>query len=294
MSKEYEDDEVLEVSEIDEEEIDEEEIDDEASEVDDIEEEESQKDDSKPKKKKNKEKKQPKQNPITTYKFWFKIFGAVLLIIFGFLLLFKKDVAKSIVLIFTGGVFVLFSLVRFVPLFKKLKKPWSKVLNVAEIIIDLVIGVVLVVTAIMTFGEEQKGFIEFCSKHYNVLIGFVLWFRGFVYFICTILFGEKTDKLQFFTHIAAITAGGFFIGRKIDLEFASYVLAALAFLSALAIGIESFYDYGRFRQKEKPEEKKKSKKKKDEAKENDEDSDEDVINPGIIEPNNQNDQPYVN
>lgn len=209
-----------------------------------------------------------KINPIHSYKFWFKIFGAVLLVILGFILLFQKQAATSIVLMFTGGVFSLYAIIRVVPLMKTLEKGSSKVLCFVEILIDLIIGVLLIFLSIKNFGDEQTGIVKFASENYNILIGFVLWLRGFVYFVSTILFAEKTDNIQLFVHIAVITFGSFLFGVKIDASKIALALAILAFVCGVVIAGSGFFDYGKYRSnvkdvREKKDDKKKTSKKKE-------------------------------
>ena len=82
-----------------------------AYETEDIDDEETDEDEEEEKTPLVKPKKQKKtspvlqKNPIHSYKFWFKIFGAILLIILGFFLLFRQSDSQIIVLMFTGGVF---------------------------------------------------------------------------------------------------------------------------------------------------------------------------------------------
>lgn len=191
------------------------------------------------------------KNPIRSYKFWFKVFGAVLLIILGFFLLLRQSDAQIIVLMFTGGVFSIYALMRVIPLIRTMEKGLSKVFCLIEILFDLIVGVLLIFLSIKQFGSEQSGIVKFFVEHYNMLIGIVLWLRGFVYFITTILFGEKTDKPQFYVHIAAISFGAFLLGVKIDAKYIAIAIAIIAFVCAVAIGGEGFYDYGKYRKQVK-------------------------------------------
>lgn len=242
------------------------------------------------------------KNPIHTYKFWIKIFACVLLIILAMMLFFKDNEAQGIVLMFTGGVFVLYSIIRFIPLMKTLEKGLSRVLCFIEIAFDLVAGILLVALAINTFGENPQGFVGWCCEHYNIVIGLVLWLRGFVYFTSTILFSEKTDKAQLFIHIAVITFGSFLFGVKIKAESIALALAIVALICGVLIGGEGFFDYGRYRKKFKEtrkgttKDKKKDKKDEIEAPARDDDNKEvpndAPVETPIIEPEN-NDRPYV-
>lgn len=251
-----------------------------------------------PKKEKKKNEGIIKLNPIHSYKFWFKIFGAVLLVILGFILLFQKEAATSIVLMFTGGVFSLYSIIRVVPLMKTLEKGGSKVLCFVEILLDLVIGVLLIFLSIKNFGDEKTGLIEFACEHYNVLIGLVLWLRGFVYFVSTILFAEKTDKAQLFVHIGVITFGSFLFGVKIDAAKIAIALAILSFVCGVAIAGSGFFDYGKYRSRvkdvreKKDDKKKKTKKKEAPARKDNEKIDDPEDRAPLID-HNDDDRPYV-
>lgn len=266
-------------------------------ELEDIKEEDIE--DDAPKKKKNQN---LQKNPIHSYQFWIKIFACVLLIILAFMLFFKEDSAQAIVLMFTGGVFSIYAVMRIVPLMRTLEKGMSRVLCLIEIVFDLLAGVLLIALAVQNFGNKPEGFVGWCCDHYNIVIGLVLWLRGFVYFTTTILVGEKTDKAQFFVHIAIITFGSFLLGVKIDAANIAIALAVISLVCGIVIGGEGFYDYGKYRNRIKQTRtgttKKKEKEKKPEieapAREDDapEVPDDSVNDTPIIEPEN-DDRPYV-
>lgn len=194
------------------------------------------------------------KSPIKNYKFWIKIFARVLLVILGVLLLAKNDWAEKIILFFTGGVFVVYSVYRIIPLIKTLEKGLSKVLAIVEIIVDLIIG------ALLCYLATTKGDSDFTAKvlkHYNILIAVVLWFRGFIYFTQTCLVGEKTDKPKYFIHVAVFTLGSILFVTKIDAEKIALGLAILTFICAAVIIGEGGMEYGKYRKtiKAKREEK---------------------------------------
>ncbi len=282
-------------------------LDDELEEDDDLEDEDEDLDEdielpknSKQNKKVKKNDSLIKLNPIHSYKFWFKIFGAVLLVILGFILIFQDEAATAIVLMFTGGAFCLYAVIRVVPLMKTLEKGSSKALCLLEIVLDFIVGVVLIFLSIKNFGDNLEGFAGFASEHYNVLIGFVLWLRGFVYFISTILFAEKTDKIQCFVHIAVITFGGYLFGVKIDAGKIAIGLAILAFVCGVVISGSGFFDYGKYRSsvkdvRQNKEDKKENSKRKDApTKKGKKEKIEDPEEKAPIIDYNDDDRPYVN
>lgn len=239
------------------------------------------------------------KNPIYSYKFWVKIFACVLLVILGLLLLLKDDAAQSIVLMFTGGVFCVYALFRVVPLIRTLEKGASRALNIVEIIFDFVVGVFLIFLSVKSFGDVEGGVIGWSCEHYNILIGAVLWLRGFIYFVSTILFHEKTDKVQCFVHILVISVGAFLFGVKIKAESIALGLAILSLLCAVVVGGEGFLDYNRYRSKYKPKAKKPEKEKETTPEKEAPTADKekevptDVPNPEAIIDPNQDDRPYV-
>lgn len=188
-------------------------------------------------------------NPLLQYKFWFKVFAAVLLIVFGILALVNpNNSATAIVLLFVGGVFVLYSLFRIVPVIKSVKNKYAIILNVCEIVLMALIGGCIIWSGIESFGTANvTKFAGFCYKHFNILVATVFWVRGVVYFVSTVLFHEDTTKLQFFVHLFAISFGAFLFGVKIDIEKVLLAIAILAFVSAAAIGTEGGFEYGRYR-----------------------------------------------
>ena len=101
-----------------------------AYETEDIDDEETDEDEEEEKTPLVKPKKQKKtspvlqKNPIHSYKFWFKIFDDILIIILGFFLLFRQMDAQIIVLMFTGGVLSLYAVMRVMPLMRTLERGW--------------------------------------------------------------------------------------------------------------------------------------------------------------------------
>lgn len=241
------------------------------------------------------------KNPIYTYKFWFKVFAFVLLIILGFILLLRQSDAQILVLMFTGGVFTVYALMRFIPLLKTLEKGSSKFFCLIEVIFDLIVGILLIFLAAKQFGEEQSGIVKFFVENYNLLIGIVLWLRGFVYFFTTIMFAERTDRIQFWIHIAVITAGSYLLGVKIDAKWVAIGIAIIAFISGIAIGGEGFYEYGKYRKNLKERREKSDKVQKDKTKGKEAPSknepkkiDEPKVEVPVIDDGNNDDRPYVN
>lgn len=240
------------------------------------------------------------KNPLTTYKFWVKIFACIFLIILGLMLLFKENEAQAIVLMFTGGVFMIYSIFRLVFLIRTLQKGTSRALAILEIVFDFVVGFLLVYLSIKTFGAAPEGVLKLATEHYNILIGLVFWLRGFIYFTTTIICSEKTDKLQVFIHIAVITFGSFILGVKIKAETIAFGLAILSLVSSVLVGGEGFFDYGRYRQKFKAKNEKVEKVAEEEkGKEAPARSEKEVPNDSpekspVIEPNKDDDRPFVN
>ena len=239
------------------------------------------------------------KNPLISYKFWVKIIAAMFLIILGIMLLVKDTEANAIVLMFTGGIFTIYSVFRIVFLIKSLEKGASRGLAILEIIMGLTSGILLIYLSVVSFGQEPTGFIKFATEHYNIIIGLVLWLRGFVYFVTTILFFEKTDKLQLFVHIAVITLGSFLLGVKINAESIALALGIISLISAVLVGGEGFFDYGKYRKqfvkKTTVKEKNKQKESGKEAPARDEKKDIPSDSPtsdAIIEPN-KDDRPYI-
>lgn len=187
-------------------------------------------------------------NPVKNYKFWIKIISAALLIALGFWIIFDDSVAKLLVLLITGLVIGIFSIIRTIPLLRTLKTKRSKLYSFLEIVIDLILAVYLIYSSFKMTSEPEGSFSKFNDQYYRFFIAFFFYFRAVMYFICTVLFKEETDKTKFWAHIILITLACFICALdNITANNIAITIAVIAFIASLGLIIEGASGYGRYR-----------------------------------------------
>ena len=188
------------------------------------------------------------KNPIKTYKFWLKLISGALLIIFGLWLICDDSTAKLVVLLFTGIVAAIFAIIRFIPLVKTLKTTSAKWLSFLEIIVHLGLGCYLCYAAYMMKTDPLSKFSVFNDQNYRFFIAFLFYSRAVVYFICTVLFKEETEKIKFWIHIALITLACVICGYgDVTSKAIAVTIAIIAFLAAIVLIGDGSTGYGRYR-----------------------------------------------
>ena len=188
------------------------------------------------------------KNPIKTYQFWIKIFAAALTIVLGLWILLDNTIAKVIVLMFTGLVTGIYALIRVIPLIKTLKTHRGRLISIFEIVIDLLLSVYLCYSAINLRENPTSDLAEFNDIYYRFFIAFILYLRTVVYFMCTVLFKEETDKSKFWIHILLITLACVLCSlNDITTEGIAITLAVISFLVSIVLVGEGGSGYFRYR-----------------------------------------------
>lgn len=188
------------------------------------------------------------KNPIKTYKFWLKIIGAALLIVLGVWLLVDNTTAKLVVLLFTGLVAGIFALIRVIPLLRTLKTGRARIVCFVEILIHLALAVYLCFAAFNLKEDPESAFAKFNDQYYRFFIAFFFYSRAVVYFICTVLFKEETDRTKFWVHIILMTLACFLCALdNLTTQAIAITIAVIAFLVSLGLIAEGASGYGRYR-----------------------------------------------
>lgn len=188
------------------------------------------------------------KNPIKTYNFWLKIIGAALLIAFGFWLVFDKNGAIFIVLMFTGLLAGIFAIIRFVPLVRTLKSGRAKITCAVEIVIHIIIACLLIYGAISILQDKESDFSRFMDKNYRFIVAFFFYTRVVSYFMCTVLFKEETDKTKFWAHITLITISCVLCALSdIQSQTIAIIIGVIALLCSLGLIIDGAIGYNRYR-----------------------------------------------
>jgi len=128
-----------------------------------------------------------------------KIIGAALLLALALFLFFGDG--EVIVIPFTGGAIVIYSIIRLVPYVKTQKNDLIKTINIIEITVDVFIGLILVV--VESFDLFDLGAL------FGYLLGFFFMFRGTVHFFGVSQNAEKSDLPIFIFHVGALILGSF-------------------------------------------------------------------------------------
>ncbi len=174
---------------------------------------------------------------IYTYSWVLKIIAAAILLAFGITM---KFVSGGILLL-TGIVIALFSIIRVVPLLKTLDKEVLRTINLFEIIIDAVIGGLMIYFAV-TSEDGSMG------SAYRLLLATVCYLRGIVFFTSTSFFKEKTDVRKFVFHIVIFTIGSMlYIFKDFDINWLSWLILFLCIVSGAYIGYDGFNGYRKYR-----------------------------------------------
>lgn len=175
------------------------------------------------------------KNFFKKYLFVFEFLGVAIILAVGIFAVAKP----SIFLYIVGLALIIFGAFRVIPLVKTTKDKWMKLIYTVEIVINIVAGVLLVLEG----GKDPYN-----ENLMRYLVGGVLYLRGFLYFFATVIRGESTDHVKFFTHIAVITLGPIIIINNIFNEkVLSWIVLVMAILSAIFISISGIKNYKNYR-----------------------------------------------
>ena len=230
------------------------------------------------------------------YKFILKLVAAVLLLVFGIVILVEQQWAIFALLFTTGAVAGISALVRICLLVKNGKCPQAKRITAVESLIILLLGGFLVGISFVYEKNPENAVAAFTAKNYGIFLALILYVKAVGYFWEQVLYKEKTTKFMFWLHIGFITCAVLFaaVSDKIDAKYIVITLAVIALLCALLIGGEAATGYFRYRRflypkKEKSKEKEKSDEDSIEAPARDSDKEINEIDPAII-PHEDNDK----
>ena len=165
-----------------------------------------------------------------------KIIGAALLIALALVLCFGDG--EGIVVPFVGGAIIIYSAVRLVPFVKTQKNDLIKTINIIEITIDIIIGLVFIV--IVGFTDIDLG------KVFGYLLGLFFMVRGAVHFYGISVGAEKSDLPLYLFHIGALIIGSFIFFFDGGFTAATLILVILIF-SGVAGGYLSYDGFKGYR-----------------------------------------------
>lgn len=202
------------------------------------------------------------KNPIKTYGFWVKIISAAMLLTLGLWIIFDRNLGETLVMGVTGAVILIYALIRFYPLIKTIKSKQAKIVAIVEIALDIIAGAIVFAGGIVNQQNPDSGFAEFMISAYKYFLGGVLYISAVAYFMSIVLYKEETDQTKFWVHMAAMTLGAVIMALDgFTATKLAIVLAILALICGIALVVDGFFGYGRYRKEiGKNEAPKKSKK----------------------------------
>ncbi len=176
-----------------------------------------------------------------SYSWILKFALAAILVGVGIYIVFAPEVVYTI----TGIGIVIFSLFRVVPLLKSLNKEILRTINLIEILVDTVIGIVLIYIAFTSDLEADSVW----GLVYRYSLAFFFYGRGLIYFNSVVFLEEKSEVIKFWAHIIALTIGSIlFVSPQFDYGFVALIILFICFLGAAYMGYDGFNGYRKYRE----------------------------------------------
>lgn len=196
-----------------------------------------------------------KENALKKYRWLYLWIASAALLTFAVILFLSSTFRESFVFYVTGAILVIFVIIRFIPLVKTSRENMALALNVIEMLVDMIVGILMI---ILTAKLQDKKLLD---TLYPFLIGGVIYARALVYFVEISFLKTKPEKLKFFVHIALLTVGSVIMARfdnfnPNSLGFVIGVFFALSGIFTLTDGIINYNNYRKLYVKVKKEVKK--------------------------------------
>lgn len=196
-----------------------------------------------------------KENTLKKYRWLYLWIASAALLTFAVILFLSSTFRESFVFYVTGAILVIFVIIRFIPLVKTSRENMAIALNVVEMLVDMIVGILMI---ILTAKLQDKKLLD---TLYPFLIGGVIYARALVYFVEISFLKTKPEKLKFFIHIALLTVGSVIMARfdnfnPNSLGFVIGVIFALSGVFTLTDGIINYNNYRKLYVKVKKEVKK--------------------------------------
>ena len=193
-----------------------------------------------------------KENALKKYRWLYLWIASAALLTFAIILFLSSTFRESFVFYVTGAILVIFVIIRFIPLVKTSRENMAIALNVVEMLVDMIVGILMIV---LTAKLQDKKLLD---TLYPFLIGGVIYARALVYFVEISFLKTKPEKLKFFIHIALLTVGSVIMARfdnfnPNSLGFVIGVIFALSGVFTLTDGIINYNNYRKLYVKVKKE-----------------------------------------
>jgi uncharacterized membrane protein HdeD (DUF308 family) len=169
------------------------------------------------------------------YLWLWEFIGVALIIGVGLVSKFVPDVLYFIL----GAVFIVLGLFRIIPLFKTTDDKVLRWIFLAEILIDIIVGILLIIIAINE--TEIKNILGY-------LVGGVLYLRALIFFFSTTIRTETADWPQFIVHIVLITVGTWIIANGgFSINELGWVILIVSIFAAIFIAYSGYRNYNNYR-----------------------------------------------
>lgn len=199
-----------------------------------------------------------------SYGWLLKFILAAILLTVGFTMFFNKE----LVYLITGICIVIFSLFRVVPLMKSLDKETLRTLNLIEVILDTLLGVIMIYAGVQAINAQLE-LKEGWGLVYRYTLVFVFILRSIVFLYSVTFLGEKTEQFKFWSHLIIFALGvSMAIYKDFSVEWVAYLILFISILGGGYLIYDGSRGYGKYREfskelnqgKEKQKESKKDKK----------------------------------
>lgn len=164
---------------------------------------------------------------IKQYGWALKLVAAAILLALAIFLLIQRDTGELIISVFMGSIIIIYSIVRLVPFIKTQGSELVKTVNIIEITISVIVGLILILVPTLT-ELELDGF-------FSYLIGGYLMIRGTVHFFGVSLHKEKSDAPLFIFHILTLVVGSYIFTTWGSFEISIILWIILVFSGGTSI-----------------------------------------------------------
>ncbi len=179
---------------------------------------------------------------IGKYRFVFLGLSAAFLIVFGIVIAFNKSLAEQIILYVTGGVILIFGVIRFVPLMSHLSDKKRVIMNAIEIFSNILIAIGLIVIAVKI--EEHANLLFL----YKYLLAAVLMARGIIFMVEGLYCDGEKEVSKFIVHLVFIICATTLVTLKdFDMVSLRYLMIGIAFLGGAYCTVDGYISFNRYR-----------------------------------------------
>lgn len=179
-----------------------------------------------------------------SYAWLLKWILAAILIGVGLTMFFTRE----LVFLVTGIIIIIFSVFRVVPLVKSLKKEVLRTLNIIEILLDTILGIVMIYVGAQALQTDWNPE-EIWSLVYKFTLVFVLVARAIVFLYSTTFLDEKTEQTKFWAHIGLLMLGSMIIAlENFNEEWVAWLLLIISLIGGAYLIYDGAKGYGKYRE----------------------------------------------